>query len=179
MTETILHSFFWDTVYITLYILYSMYTVACSASSCTLRHCQLLWSGAPLSSSGLRRRYRNIPDWMNEWISFSPFSVVDVIMGDLFLCMNSCMYAWMNVYLCIRMLVCMMYVCTSSEWTLSMSKLKQNSWFVVRKYLLFTGKLYFSQTTNFTEVVASFASYVATALPVNSVGVTTPAKKIM
>src|SRR6218665_3531384 len=27
--------------------------------------------------------------------------------------------------------------------TLSMSKLKQNSWFVVRKYLLFTGKLYF------------------------------------
>src|SRR6218665_2098166 len=58
-----------------------------------------------------------------------------------------------------------------------MSKLKQNSLFVVRKYLLFTGKLYFSQTTNFTEVVASFASYVATALPVNSVGVTTPAKK--
>ena len=60
----------------------------------------------------------------------------------------------------------------------------------MRKYLLFTGKLYFSQTTNFTEVVASFASYlkhenyyyyyyVATALPVNSVGVTTPAKKIM
>src|SRR6218665_3701504 len=60
-----------------------------------------------------------------------------------------------------------------------MSKLKQNSLFVVRKYLLFTGKLYFSQTTNFTEVVASFASYVATALSVNLVGVTTPAKKIM
>ena len=31
--------------------------------------------------------------------------------------------------------------------------------------------------TNFTEAVARFALYVATALPVNSVSVTTPAKK--
>src|SRR6218665_289341 len=31
-----------------------LYTVACSASSCELRHCQLLWSGAPLSSNGLK-----------------------------------------------------------------------------------------------------------------------------
>src|SRR6218665_3379301 len=31
------------------YIMYILYTVACSASSCKLRHCQLLWSGAPLS----------------------------------------------------------------------------------------------------------------------------------
>src|SRR6218665_3971846 len=36
------------------YILYILYAVACSASSCKLRHCQLLWSGAPLSSSGLK-----------------------------------------------------------------------------------------------------------------------------
>src|SRR6218665_2378078 len=33
------------------YILYILYTVACRASSCKLRHCQLLWSGAPLSIS--------------------------------------------------------------------------------------------------------------------------------
>src|SRR6218665_422401 len=42
------------TVYNIYYILYILYTVACSASSCKLRHCQLLWSGAPLSSSGLK-----------------------------------------------------------------------------------------------------------------------------
>ena len=42
------------TVYNIYYILFILYTVACSASSCKLRHCQLLWSGAPLSSSGLR-----------------------------------------------------------------------------------------------------------------------------
>ena len=59
---------------------------------------------------------------------------------------------------------------------LSMSKRKQNSSFVVRKFLPFTGKLaFFTEPTNFTEAVASFAS----ALPANSVSVTTPAKKIM
>src|SRR6218665_3368136 len=42
------------TVYNIYYILYILYTVACSASSCKLQHCQLLWSGAPLSSSGLK-----------------------------------------------------------------------------------------------------------------------------
>src|SRR6218665_3766501 len=42
------------TVYNVYYILYILYTVACSASSCKLRQCQLLWSGAPLSSSGLK-----------------------------------------------------------------------------------------------------------------------------
>src|SRR6218665_3715744 len=49
-------------VYNIYYILYILYTVACSASSCKLRHCHLLWSGAPLSSSGLKlkRRYTNI-----------------------------------------------------------------------------------------------------------------------
>src|SRR6218665_3963015 len=36
-----------------------------------------------------------------------------------------------------------------------------------------------TETTNFTEEVASFASYIATALPVNSVNVNSPAKKIM
>src|SRR6218665_1663857 len=35
----------------------------------------------------------------------------------------------------------------------------------------------FTEATNFTEAVASFASYIATALPVNSVNVNTPAKK--
>jgi len=68
--------------------------------------------------------------------------------GGLVLCINSCTYARMYVYLCIcihiRWCACM-YVCTSGDWriTLSMSKRKQNSWFVVRKYLLFTGKLDF------------------------------------
>src|SRR6218665_667789 len=38
---------------------------------------------------------------------------------------------------------------------------------------------FFTEATNFTEAVASFASYIATALPVNSVNVNTPAKKIM
>src|SRR6218665_2556969 len=37
----------------------------------------------------------------------------------------------------------------------------------------------FTEATNFTEAVVSFASYIATALPVNSVNVNTPAKKIM
>src|SRR6218665_1000491 len=38
---------------------------------------------------------------------------------------------------------------------------------------------FFTEATNFTEAVASFASYIATALPVNSVNVNTPAKKSM
>src|SRR6218665_210100 len=44
------------------YILYILYTVACSASSCKLRHCQLLWSGAPLCSSGLKEALYKYPD---------------------------------------------------------------------------------------------------------------------
>jgi len=48
-------------------------------------------------------------------------------------------------------------------------------------YILLRGKLDFTELTNFTEAVASVASYVslhvATTLPVNSVSVTTPAKK--
>jgi len=48
-----------------------------------------------------------------------------------------------------------------------MSKLKQNSWFVVRKIPIFLprGKLDLTEATNFTEAaVASVASRVATAL---------------
>src|SRR6218665_2608235 len=76
------------------------------------------------------------------------------------------------------MLVCM-HVCVY-VWrlTLLMSKQKHNSLLVMRKYLLFTGKLNFTEATNFTEAVASFASYVATALLVNLVSVTTPGKKL-
>src|SRR6218665_2292191 len=70
-----------------------------------------------------------------------PLSVVDGIMGGLFLCMNSCMYARMYVHLCICILVCM-HVCVYVwRMTLSKSKRKQSSLFVVRKYLRFTGKL--------------------------------------
>jgi len=81
------------------YILYILYAVACSASSCKLRHCQLLWSGAPLSSSGLKEALYKYPDWMNEWMSFSPLSVVDVIMG------GACFYVWTHVcmHVCISL----------------------------------------------------------------------------
>src|SRR6218665_2933252 len=93
----------------------------------------------------------------------------------LFFCMNSCMYARKYVYLCICMLVCM-HVCVYVwRMTLVMSKRKQNSSFVVRKYLLFYRQaIFFTEATNFTEAVASFAS----ALSINSVSVTTSAKKI-
>ena len=36
----------------------------------------------------------------------------------------------------------------------------------------------FTEATSFTDGIASFASYVAMALPVNSVSVTIPAKKL-
>ena len=115
-------------------------TVACSDSACKLRHSvnccgwKRLWV-----PRNLKRRYRNI---RNEWMNIVfPLSVVDGIMGGLFLCMNSCMYARMYVHLCICILVCM-HVCVYVwRMTFSMSKRKQNSWFVVRKYLCFTGKL--------------------------------------
>src|SRR6218665_2675369 len=72
-----------------------------------------------------------------------PMSVVDGIMGGLVLCMNSCIYARMYVYFCMCMLVCMHACVYVWRMTLSMSKRKQNSSFVVRKYLPFTGKLDF------------------------------------
>jgi len=55
-----------------------------------------------------------------------PLYVVDVIMGGLFLGMNSCIYARMYVYLGICMLVCMHVFVYVWRMTLSMSKPKQN-----------------------------------------------------
>src|SRR6218665_1398649 len=85
--------------------------------------------------------------------------------GSLFSCMNSCMYARMYVYFCICMLV-YMHVCKIVD------LLSGNT------YFLLVSKI-FTEATNFTEAVASFASYVATTLPVTSVSVTTPAKNNM
>src|SRR6218665_299019 len=71
------------------------------------------------------------------------------------------------MYISVCMLMCM-HVCVYVWRMTLMSKPKQNSSFVVRKY----------RHVIFTEAM-NFASYVATALPVNSVSVTNPARKIM
>ena len=70
--------------------------------------------------------------------------------------MHVCVYLWrMTLSMCKKQLVCCEEIPT----------FYRQARFLLRL-----------QITNFTEAVALFASYVATALPVNSVSVTTPAK---
>src|SRR6218665_1919626 len=72
-----------------------------------------------------------------------------------------------------------MYACIRLANDFVNVKRKQNSLFVVRKIPTFYlgASQTFTEATNFTEAVASVASYVATTRPVNSVSVSTPAKK--
>ena len=109
--------------------------------------------------------------------------------GGLVLCMNSCMYAiiYISVYVC-WCAACIGLCVYVWRMTLSMWKRKQNSWFVVRKYLLLTGKLDFYLGYKFyrcscliclirsygTDAILNISSQ--NSLTVNSVSVTTPAK---
>jgi len=73
-----------------------------------------------------------------------------------------------------------MHVCVYVwRMTLSMSKRKQNSWFVVRKYLLFSGKIDFYWGYKFYRGSCPICLIgTTTALPVNSVSVTPPTKQL-
>ena len=70
----------------------------------------MLWSGAPLSSCGLKEALWKYQEWINN---IFPLSVVDWIMGWLIYvwihaCMQECMY--ISVY------VCWFIECMSGEW---------------------------------------------------------------
>ena len=93
----------------------------------------------------------------------------------LHVCKNVCislyMYVGVHACMCVRLVNDFISVKTETKQLICCEEIPRPTFY--RQARIFT------EATNFTEAVASFATYVATALPVNSVSVTAPAKQIM
>ena len=89
-------------------------------------------------------------------------------------CKNVCIFyvCWYAACMCVRLANDFINVNTETKQLICFEE-------IIRPIYFLPASQIFTEATNFTEAVASFASYVAAALPVNSVSVTTPAKKTM